>query len=432
MTTDFQTMLRKTGEVGYARKVIHEVVEIEGLPGIRLGETVMFETGQIGQTIALNEEGVEVLVLSVVSVRSGTKAVRTGEEMKIEVGDALLGKTVDVLGKPVDGVLMDTQGWDKRALDVVPRGIGQRQRITRRLVTGASVVDQMVPIGKGQRELVMGDRKTGKSQLLMQTLICQANRGNICVYAAIGKKKTEILKLEGFLKENKVADRTVLVATSSHESAGQIFLCPYTAMTVAEHFRDQGKDVLVILDDMSAHAQFYRELSLLSRKFPGRDSYPGDIFHVHSKLLERAGNFKVGQGEASITCLPVVETVMGDITGYIQTNLMSMTDGHIYFDSDLFYRGRRPAINPFVSVTRVGRQTQSKEARAWGQRILTTMSEYSELKRFLRFGTELTDHIKESIRLAHGLKDLLKQNANTRVDPSTQLAMLEKLWKGKS
>ena len=203
-------------------------------------------------------------------------------------------------------------------------------------------------------------------------------------------------------------------------------------MAVAEHFRDQGKDTLVIIDDLSYHAIRYREMAILSDRFPGRDSYPSDIFYLHARLLERAGSFMVDGKSVTITCLPTVTTVDGDISGYIATNIMSMTDGHLYFDKNLFFDGVRPAINIFLSVTRVGRQTQSKEARAWGQRILTTMSEYSELKRFLRFGTELTDHIKESIRLAHGLKDLLKQNANTRVDPSTQLAMLEKLWKGKS
>ena len=233
----------------------------------------------------------------------------------------------------------------------------------RPMFTGMTLVDLMIPLGRGQRELVLGDRKTGKTQFLLQAALAQASVGTVCVYACIGKKKAEILRVKEFFAKEGILDKTVIVASSSQDSTGEIFTCPYTAMAVAEFFRDRGQDTLVLLDDMTTHAKFYREMSLLLRKFPGRDSYPGDIFHIHSKLLERSGNFVIkkdgNEMDVAITCLPAAETIQGDLTGYIQTNLMSMTDGHIYFDNELFFKGRRPAINPFISVTRVGYQTQT-------------------------------------------------------------------------
>jgi F-type H+-transporting ATPase subunit alpha len=256
------------------------------------------------------------------------------------------------------------------------------------------------------------------------------------VYAAIAKRKSEVKRIEAFLQANDIWKNTVLVATSSQDSPGEIFLGPYTAMAMAEFFRDKGKDVLVVFDDMTVHAMFYRELSLISRRFPGRDSYPGDIFHIHSKLMERGGNFEVGGKEASITCLPVAETVQSDITGYIQTNLMSMTDGHIYYDAELFFKGRRPAVNPFVSVTRVGHQTQTPLAREAGRILTDLLSSYERTQSFLRFGAELGESSRQVLTMGERVLTFFNQPVDKAVPFNLQLLLLALLvsgmWNGKN
>ncbi|KKU55705.1 MAG: ATP synthase subunit alpha [Candidatus Amesbacteria bacterium GW2011_GWA2_47_11] len=434
MKKGFKDYLEKTGEVGYVTRVVHEVVEVAGLPGVNLSETVVFESGQLGQVSALENEAVEVLVLSKKIVKGGTKVARTGKKLEIGVGEELLGTMIDVLGRPLSGKAKHNERLVNYPVDVLPKGIGDRERISRPLQTGIVLVDLLVPLGLGQRELVMGDRKTGKSQLVMQTVMSQARKGSICVFAAIGKRKTDIMKLQNFLKKENIAQKTVVVAASAYDSAGEIWMTPYTAFTVAEYFRDRGEDVLVVLDDMSTHAQFYRELSLLSRKFPGRDSYPGDIFSIHSRLLERAGNFKVGEREAAITCLPIVESVMGDITGYISTNLMSMTDGHIFFDSDFFFRGRRPAINPFMSVTRVGHQTQTPLLRDIGQVLLELMSNYEKTQSFLKFGAELGENSRQVLVMGNKLLDFFNQPPEAIMNLNVQIILagllMAGLWDG--
>ncbi len=289
----------------------------------------------------------------------------------------------------------------------------------------------MVPLGKGQRELIIGDRKTGKSYFLMQAILSQAAAGVVCIYAAVGKKRAEIMRTVDFFLERKVMDRVVVVAASSQDGPGEIFLCPYTAMAIAEYFRDLGRDVLVVLDDMSTHAKFYRQLSLISRKFPGRDSYPGDVFHIHSKLLERSGNFVTDSGKvSSITCLPAVETVQGDITGYIPTNLMSMTDGHIYVDNELFFKGRRPAINPFVSVTRVGYQTQSKLRRDASRVLYELLNNYEKTQSFLRFGAELGENSRQILALGEKVLLFFDQPYYLVVPENMQIILLAGLMSG--
>lgn len=432
--SSFGEYLKKTGEVGYVSQVLQWVVQVEGLPGIALGEMVKFEQGQLGQVTALSETGVEVLVLSREPVIVGKRVARTGSDLMIQVGDAVLGKTVDAMGRGV-------MGGETRPVDVEPAGIVGRKKIGRQLVTGIMMVDMMVPLGKGQRELLMGDRKTGRTFLLWQMILAQAKAGSVCVYAAVGKKRTEVIRVGEFFAQAGIAGQTVVVATSSDDSAGEIYLCPYTAMTIAEYFRDRGRDVLLVLDDMSTHAKFYRELSLISRKFPGRDSYPGDIFHVHSKLLERGGNFelKLSSGataEAAITVLPVVDTLQGDVTGYIQTNLMSMTDGHIYFDSDLFFRGRRPAINPFISVTRVGHQTQTALAKDAGRVLFDLLANYEKTQGFLRFGAELGENSRQILAMGDRVLAYFDQPAYAIVPVNLQLAglamLLSGMWEGKN
>lgn len=437
MDTDsalFDKYLDQYGEVGFAGKLFQSVVELSGLPSVRLGEMVMFETGQLGQVVALKEGGVEVLVLSKDTIRVGTRVTRTGRKLTVPVEEKILAHTVDVLGRVITGTAL-TASEGERAIDVEPSGISSRVKVNKPMYSGVILVDLMIPLGMGQRELIVGDRKTGKSHLLLQSAVTQAKLGRVVIYAAIAKKKMEVKRIEAFLKEKGVWENSVVVAASSQDSPGEIFLSPYTAMTIAEFFRDRGRDVLLILDDLTAHAIFYRELSLISRKFPGRDSYPGDIFYAHSKLLERAGNFAVNGKEVSITCLPIAETVQGDITGYIQTNLMSMTDGHVFFDGELYFKGRRPAINPFVSVTRVGHQTQTNLAREAGRALLDLLSSYERTQSFLKFGAELGESSRQILTMGERALQFFDQPIDVVVPYSLQLVLfallLSGMWAGK-
>ncbi len=392
----FNQFLEKTGEVGFVVEVLHSVIRVTGLPQARLKEMVIFETGEKGEVSALKREFVEIIVFSRLPVQVGTRVARTDRMLSVPIGDKLLGQAMNALGEPLDELkTWEIKDLTLREIDTRPTGISTRKKITKQFYTGVTLVDLLIPLGHGQRELVLGDRKTGKSQLLWRAVLSQASSGNISIFGIIGKKKSEIRRVAEFLQTKGIADKTILVASGSHDSSAEIYLTPYTAMTIAEYFRDQGRDVMLILDDMTTHAKYYRELALLGRKFPGRDSYPGDIFHVHSKLLERAGSFMTG----SITCLPLAETVQGDITGYIQTNLMSMTDGHVYFDSNLYFEGKRPAIDPFLSVTRVGRQTQSPLQKDISHRLLTMLADFENTSRFIKFGTELGENSREILAM---------------------------------
>lgn len=405
----FKDCLAKTGEIGFVEELMLSVARVSGLPGACLREQVLFETGQRGEIISLHAQIADVMVFSREPLRVGTRVVRVGYQFSILAGKQMLGQIIDPLGEPLEGEKTWTEkDMEWRPVDTRPGGIATRKRITRQFETGVILVDLLIPLGHGQRELVLGNRKTGKSQLLWRTVKTQVKKGHICIYATVGKKKMEILQTWNFLKESGAASSTVMIASGSNDSSGEIFLTPYTALTLAEYFRDQGRDVLLVIDDMTTHAKYYRELALLSRKFPGRDSYPGDVFHIHSKLLERAGSFEKG----SITCLPLAETQMGDMTGYIQTNLMSMTDGHVYFDSGLFFAGRRPAIDPFLSVTRVGRQTQTPLQKDITKKLLQALSDYEKTTRFVKFGTELGENSRAVLDMGEKIWQLFDQPIN--------------------
>lgn len=426
--TRFEASLKKTGEVGYVQEVMQSVARVEGLPGVKLGEVLVGETGGEGQVVGMGRDTIEVLWWSRVGLRVGMKLSRTGEALSVAVGEEILGQSLDGLGRWMTGD--QSKAVYRYRVDVAPPGLGKRARISQPLMTGVSLVDLLVPLGRGQRELIMGDRKTGKSQLVWQTMVTAARGGTICVYAAIGIKKVEIKRLEEIAVEQKVKDKMVVVAAASQEAPGVIFITPYVAMTVAEYFRDTGRDVLLVLDDMSTHARFYRELSLLSRRFPGRDSYPGDIFHIHSKLLERAGNFKVGDVEASITALPVIETVQGDMTGYIQTNLMSMTDGHVYFDAETYFAGRRPAVDPFVSVTRIGYQTRGRLQHELNRELMTVLSAYEKTRGYMRFGVELGESSRQILALGEKVWQFFDQPQMSIVAGELQLILVAMIWAG--
>lgn len=426
----FELMLTQNKEVGHVTSIVHPLVYVDGLPNVRLGEVLIFETGQLGKVTSIFREHVEVLVFSNIPLGEGTKVARTKSEVAVPVSEAFLGKMLDPMGRSL---------YKSRPLPSVETylpvenkagNISTRQKIDTPLETGVIVVDTLVPLGKGQRELVIGDRKTGKTNFLLQTILNQYKKGVICIYAAIAKKKDDIKQIERFIEENNLHERTLVVGSSATDPLGVIYLTPYTAMTYAEYFRDQGNDVLIVLDDLSTHAKFYREFSLLGKNFPGRNSYPGDIFYTHSRLVERAGNFKTEKGVYSITCLPVAETMEGDISGYIQTNLMSMTDGHIYFDSDLFDQGRRPAVNFSLSVTRVGRQTQTKVRSGISRELNNFLTLYDKTQSFVHFGAELSEGVKTTLAMGDRVLDFFNQPPNRILDLNLQIMLFCLIWVG--
>jgi F-type H+-transporting ATPase subunit alpha len=428
--TIYQHYLEQTGETGVITEVIHSLLHIAGLPGATPLEIVLFETGEFGQILSLTPAFAEVIVFTKSPIRVGTKVTRTGHMLEVPAGEELIGHTIDPFGTPLNQTKTFHRPTETRPVDISPSGISTRKRISTPFSTGITLIDLMVPLGKGQRELVLGDRKTGKTHFLMQTMLYQAKQGALCIYAGIGKKKLEIKQVEEFFQTAGITNSTIIVASSSHDPVGVIYQTPFTAMALAEYFKDKGRDVVIILDDLSSHAKFYREISLLGNRFPGRNSYPGDIFYTHAKLLERAGNFITPTGQNSITCLPVVETTQGDLSGYIQTNLMSMTDGHIYFDIDLFIKGRRPAVNMFLSVTRVGRQTQSELDRTINRELNSFLTLYDKLQNFVHFGAELTTSVKETLSQGERILDFFTITSEKAIFPHMQLILFGLLWQG--
>ncbi len=371
MAEAFETYLNSTSEFGTVTQVHYPMISIEGLPKAHPFETLIFEDGQMGQVFDMEYDLLHALVFSPEPIHIGSKVTRTNQTLSIPVGDTLRGSTIDPLGRPTRLTKVFTTRNSQREIFTETIGMNGRVSVNKPFLTGITKVDLLIPLGRGQRELILGDAKTGKTNFLLNTLVNQVKSENtIGVYAAIGKKTSEIKYLETFFENQGIAQKIILVSATSADPTSLIYLAPYSAMAIAEYFRDAGQHSVVILDDMTTHAQRYREISLLSRRFPGRESYPGDIFYAHASLVERAGNFKhETASEVSITCLPVASTVEGDIAGYISTNLISMTDGHVFFDTEIYNKGERPAINIPLSVTRVGRKTQSALVRRVNREI---------------------------------------------------------------
>ncbi len=426
----YEEGLKKTGEFGIVEQVQYPIISIAGLPGVELHEILEYETGEMGEAFILQNDYVQSLIYSSKPVKVGTKVTRTGRSLSIGVGDVLLGHIIGPLGwkfsKKDDYKKPETM----REINSSPPGLSSRSKIKAPFFTGVSVVDMMIPLGRGQKELIIGDRKTGKTSFLFTAIKNQISKGTVVVYAAIGRKKSDIKHIQEFFEHENLKN-FVIVATTSHDSPSLIYLTPYTAMTVAEYFRDQGKDVLVVFDDLSTHAKYYREVSLLAKRFPGRDSYPGDIFHAHAKLLERAGNFinpKDPQKDVSITALPIVEIIEGDLTGYIATNLMGITDGHIFFDSNIYYQGMRPAINTSLSVTRVGRQAHSTLARSVTHELTSFLALYEKMQEFSHFGAELTDNVKQILKTGDKLYDFFEQGYKEVLPSEVQITLFSLIW----
>ena len=401
---NFEFFLQQTKEIGRVVAFHHFIAFVEGLPNLKLGEMVVTKDNQYGLTIGMEANRAEILMINALNLKGGDEIVRSGIPFSIPVGEALLGRVINPLSQPVDGLGPLAGDKEYRSIWREAPNITKRIKVRRFMETGVLVVDTLIPIGYGQRELVIGDRKTGKTQFLRQVVTNQSRKGKICVYTAIGKNRADLKTTEKYLKSWASMENVIIVATFADDPSPLIYLTPYAGVTIAEFFRDLGNDVILVLDDMTTHAKIYREISLLLGRLPGRNAYPGDIFHIHAEIMERTGNIRLINGEeASITALPVAQTLENDLSGYIQTNLMAMTDGHIFFDSRELQKGKFPPINTFLSVSRVGNQTKNQLERELADFVRKQLIEYQQAQKVATFGTELPQKTQEIIQLGEKL-----------------------------
>lgn len=413
-------------EVGFTLSIRQFLIHADGLPSVKVNDLVESETGGKGWINTIHSDRVSILMLDDVPIEPRTMFKKSGSKLTISPSDALLGRAISPMGVPIDGKgpINNTTGLKSVDLDSEAVGIGKRQFIQEQFTTGVTLVDTLIPIGKGQRELILGDARSGKTRFLVDTVNNQKNTGTIVIYCLIGKPTTSVRNLMNILEANKCWSYTVMIAASSTDLPPLAYIAPQTALTIAEHFQRQGKDVLVILDDLGNHAKFYREISLLSDKYPGRESYPGDMFYQHSHLLERAGKFTKEMGGGSITLLPIIEINLNDYTTVIPNNLMSMTDGHLLFKSDLFNTGQYPAIDISLSVSRVGKQTQNRVQNAIGAKVKQVLSQAQEFETIARFSSELPQETQVILRQKDLILELIKQDPLTFMSLDLQTCML--------
>ncbi len=399
----------KDQEVGTVIWISDGITTVYGIDHAMYGEIVIFETGVKGmvQDIRRNEIGV-ILLGKDTGIKEGTKVKRTGKRAGIPVGDAYLGRVVDALGAPIDGK-GEIPSSEYRPIEQEAPGIIERKSVGVPLETGILAIDSMFPIGRGQRELIIGDRQTGKTSIATDTIINQKGKDVICIYVAIGQKASTIAKIVSTLTKNDAMDYSIVVSATASDSAPLQYIAPYSGTALAEYFMYQGKDVLIVYDDLSKHAVAYRALSLLLERSPGREAYPGDVFYLHSRLLERSSRLSDELGGGSITALPIIETQAGDVSAYIPTNVISITDGQIFLESDLFFAGMRPAVNVGLSVSRVGGAAQTKAMKKVAGSIRIDLAQYREMEVFTQFSSDLDAATKEQLQYGKGLMELLKQ-----------------------
>ena len=403
---DFDT---RDKEVGTVIWVGDGIVTIYGIDNAMYGEIVVFENGIKGmvQDIRRTEIGC-ILFGKDTGIKEGTKVTRTGKRAGVPVGEEFLGRIINALGAPIDG-----KGAIKEA-DYMPveqeaPSIADRQSVNEPLQTGILSIDSMFPIGKGQRELIIGDRQTGKTSIALDTIINQRGKDVVCIYVAIGQKASTVAKIVSTLEKNDAMDYTIIVASTASDPAPLQYIAPYAGTSMAEYFMHKGKDVLIVYDDLSKHAVAYRTLSLLLGRSPGREAYPGDVFYLHSRLLERSSKLKDSLGGGSITALPIIETQAGDVSAYIPTNVISITDGQIFLESDLFFSGMRPAVNVGLSVSRVGGAAQTKAMKKATGTVRIDLAQFREMEVFTQFSSDLDENTKEQLTYGKGLMELLKQ-----------------------
>ena len=411
-------------ETGTVILVGDGIARVYGLRECMASELLEFEDGSFGMAQNLESDTVSVALLSNQnSVREGSSVKRTGKVLSVPVGEAMLGRVVNALGEAIDGKgpIATTA---TRPIESEAPGIIERKSVSVPLHTGIKAIDSMIPIGRGQRELIIGDRQTGKTEIAIDTIINQKNTGVICIYVAIGQKNSSVVQIANQLTQAGAMEYTIIVSASASESAPLQYVAPYSGCAMAEYFREQGKDVLIIYDDLSKHAVAYRALSLLIRRHPGREAYPGDVFYLHSRLLERAACVAPEYGGGSITALPLIETQAGDVSAYIPTNVISITDGQIFLETELFHAGVMPAINPGISVSRVGGSAQIKGMKKVSGELKLLYSQYRELQAFAQFGSDLDADTKARLALGERIVAVLKQGRNAPVRPGCQIAIV--------
>ncbi len=414
----------QTAETGTVILVGDGIARVYGLRNCMASELLEFEDGSFGMAQNLEDETVSVAILSDQNdIREGTVVKRTGKVLSVPVGENLLGRVVNALGLPIDG--KGPAPCDQtRPIEAEAPGIIERKSVCVPLQTGIKAIDGMIPIGRGQRELIIGDRQTGKTEIAIDTIINQKGKGVLCIYVAIGQKNTSVVQIANELERCGALEYTTIVSASASESVPLQYIAPYSGCAMAEYFREQGKDVLIVYDDLSKHAVAYRALSLLIRRPPGREAYPGDVFYLHSRLLERAACVADEFGGGSITALPIIETQAGDVSAYIPTNVISITDGQIFLETELFHSGIIPAINPGISVSRVGGSAQLKGMKKVSGELKLLYSQYCELKSFAQFGSDLDADTKARLALGERIVEVLKQPRNSPVPVGCQVCIL--------
>jgi F-type H+-transporting ATPase subunit alpha len=417
-------------EVGTVLTVGDGVCRIYGLKNAQSGELVEFPSGTKGMVLNLETSNVGVAILGDdTSIKEGTTVKRTKKIVQVPVGDALLGRVVNAIGIPVDG-LGPIKSTEYRNVEIKAPGIIDRKSVHEPLQTGIKAIDSMIPIGRGQRELIIGDRKTGKTAVAIDTIINQKGKNCICIYVAVGQKQSTVRMVHQRLKEAGAIDYTVIVSAPASHSAPLQFLAPYAGCTIGEFYRDSGRHALIVYDDLSKQAQAYRQLSLLLRRPPGREAFPGDVFYLHSRLLERAAKLSDARGGGSLTALPIIETQEGDVSAYIPTNVISITDGQIYLESDLFNAGIRPAVNVGLSVSRVGGSAQVKGMKKVAGTLRLDLAQFRELAAFAQFGSDLDESTKRQLARGERLVELLKQDQYSPMEVMDQVVMIYAATKG--
>lgn len=420
---DYRSKL-ELDNVGTVVTVGDGISRVHGLDNCMSGELLEFENGTMGMALNLEQDFVGVVLLGTdEGIKEGGQVKRTEKIVSVPVGEELIGRVVNALGNPIDGkgAILSKES---RPIESPAFGIITRQKVDRPLQTGIKAIDSMIPIGRGQRELIIGDRQTGKTAIALDTIINQKGKGVICIYTAIGQKRSTVANVVDILTKAGAMDYTIVVSATASEMAPLQYIAPYSAVAMAEHFMLQGKDVLCVYDDLSKHAVAYRTMSLLLKRPTGREAYPGDVFYLHSRLLERACNLNKEYGGGSITALPIIETQAGDVSAYIPTNVISITDGQIYLESELFFSGIRPAVNPGISVSRVGGTAQIKAMKKVSGSLKLLYSQYRELQSFSQFGSDLDKDTKERLAQGERIVEVLKQGRNSPVSVEHQVIII--------
>ena len=417
-------------ETGTILMVGDGIARASGLVNCMAGELLEFEDGNFGMAQNLEENSVSIVIFgSDENIGEGQTVKRTGKVVSVPVGEAMIGRVVNALGQPIDGAgPVDTKEF--RPVETKAPGICERRSVYQPLQTGIKAIDSMIPIGRGQRELIIGDRQTGKTTIATDTIINQKGKDVICIYVAIGQKRSTVASLVENLTRNGAMDYTIVVAATASESSPMQYIAPYSGCAMGEYFMNKGKDVLIIYDDLSKHAVAYRALSLLIRRPPGREAYPGDVFYLHSRLLERAAKLDDEHGGGSLTALPIIETQAGDVSAYIPTNVISITDGQIFLETELFHSGIMPAVNPGISVSRVGGDAQIKAMKKVAGTLKLIYSQYRELQSFAQFGSDLDADTKARLEQGARIVEVLKQKQNAPVPVEKQVAILYAVTKG--